>query len=503
MTYCLGWLTRRGAYLVADAAVTSTEPPNTDFSSFGERHKEEAGVNVSEAALKIIATENSALTFSGDSQTGLSIAKTFQQELHTGCSVNTALERAITSNTPFRSGHTVCLMCAFYEDDSPRLISFNRSNDLKYINHAEGEVVQLGSISASGGISKLSESYVNKIHEMGLEGRLMLASVLALCQSFGVLNYLIEFGVGGTFSGGFVSSSGFHWQPDTGYLLFGTAEDGSIPQVGGVSTIVRENALSVRSALADGSPRVFMTNTKSESIHTMRERGHRVDAQNLELLRDHKFEYLAFLNNSLPIIVVIEMNRNLDHKSVVLNSNAIDAVGDQIPLSMSPNLQAILSGSPEILDSMRPKEDYSLGLLFHVEPYRHPHFDIDHVRFHVEFFNDNIKESAVPKETMDIYNSSKGTSEIFIQNQNKDNLSSAKLLGWYLENEGESLESFIPEECKTEKGSVFEVTFTINCTKNSLHMIIDNKEEAIKRLDLIVEYTWLPKDDSRPRPRNT
>ena len=85
----------------------------------------------------------------------------------------------------------------------------------------------------------------------------MLAGVLAMCQSYVVLNNLIAFGVGGTFSGSFVDSSGFHWQPDTGYLLFGAAEDGSVSQVDGVFTIVREDVLSVWSVLADGSPRLL------------------------------------------------------------------------------------------------------------------------------------------------------------------------------------------------------------------------------------------------------
>lgn len=498
MTYCLGWLTKHGSYLVADAAITSGQSLSTVRSSFGELHKRKQGRNVEEGALKIISAESSALTFAGDSQVGFSIAKSYQQALQVGDPAKAALERAVSSNTPFREGHTVSLMCAFYEDDYPRLMSFNRDDDLKFIDHSEGDVVQLGSLSDRSDISQLSEPYVNKIHEMGLEGRSMLASVLALCQSYGVLNYLIELGVGGTFSGGFVDSSGFHWQPDIGYLLIGATKGDLISRADAVFTIVREDVLSVRSVLADGPPRLFATNTKMESIDTILQRGHRADAQNLELLRAQKFEYLAFLNHSLPIVAMIEMGRNLEHRSVVLYPIAADVDDGLLPCSISPNLSAILSGSPEILEPMQPGEDYSLRLMFYFESYLHPHFDIEHVGFRIDFFCENVEEPTLPEETLDIYNAAKDTAEIFIQNRGRESFSAANLLTWFLNKQGKKLESFIPEEAKLTEGNVFDLYFPIYFTKNSFHMLTTQGRLDIKRLELMVKFTWLPADDNRP-----
>jgi len=141
MTYCLGWLTKRGAYLVVDSATTSSQPLRTNYSSFGEQHKRENGENVAVSVLKIYSAGNSALTYSGDSRVGLSITEAYQKTLRAGDTAYAALKREIVRNTPFSKGHTVSLICAFYESSSPRLISFNHDDDLEYIDHREGEVV--------------------------------------------------------------------------------------------------------------------------------------------------------------------------------------------------------------------------------------------------------------------------------------------------------------------------------------------------------------------------
>lgn len=499
MTYCLGWKSGRYIYLIADAVVTSSVRPRTARTSFGELHTESPSRNVEETALKIINTTNAAFSFAGSTKVGYSFIDSFESASRAGQPVREAFRTAIVSNTPFQQGFSVSMLCAFSEKGSQCLTSFNADNDLRCVEHKDGDIVQLGSLMG-GVIEQLSEEYIKKIGQVHLDGEFMLTCAMALCQSYGLRANLIQFGVGGSFSGGFLDEAGFHWQPDIGYQVY--AAGGNVPMSTseGVSAIVRDDVLVVRSTLADGPPRLF-SHAKGESLDSIRNRAKKADDECLELLRAQQLEYLVFLNSHFPIVAVIQMNRKIEHRNVVLHPLGTPSTSGRATFtaSVSPSLHAILAGSEALLKELRPPEDkVTLGLILHYESYLHPRFDIRHAGFQVDFYHPQSNELELPPETLATYDAAKDTTEIFIQNRDGMAFSAAHLLSFFLEKKGGELKDFIPEEAKLSEGNVVIIEFPINFTENSFHMVTRNGPVDIKNITLYIEFTWLVTDNTRP-----
>lgn len=479
--------------------MTSSVRLRTARSSFGELHPESPGENVEEAALKIITTTNAAFAFAGSTKVGYSFIDSFESASRAGQPVRTAFRTAIVSNTPFRQDLSVSVLCAFSEKGSPCLTSFNANNDLRCVDHKDGDIVQLGSLRGSV-IEQLSEEYIKKIGQVHLDGEFLLACALALCQSYGLRANLLQFGVGGTFSGGFLDEVGFHWQPDIGYQVYAAGDGVPLATSDGVFAIVRDDVLAVRSTLADGAPRLF-THAKGESLDLIRKRAQKADDECLELLRAQRLEYLVLLNSHLPIVAVIQMNRKIEHRNVILHAlGTPSSSGRTIFIaSVSPSLHAILTGSEALLEELRPPEDkVALGLLLHYESYLHPRFDIRHAGFKVDFYHHQSSDLELPPETLTNYRAAKDTAEIFIQNSDGVAFSAAHLLSFFLKKKGKELKDFIPEEAKRSEGNVFTIEFPINFTENSFHMVTKDGPVDIKSVTLYVEFTWLATDDARP-----
>ena len=292
MTYCLGWKTQTCAYLVADTATTSPRPLSTLRSSFGEQHVSGVKENIQEGALKIISAHNAGITFSGDSRLGYEVVETLRMAVKAGVAPQPALKRAIDSNINPGGELDLSVLYAFVEGGDAHLISFNRDHDRCYVEHAPGDLVQLGYLVGQEGtfVCQISDAFLGKLR-MELGGSSLLACALGLCQSYGIHNVLLTHRAGGAFVGAFVDASGFHWQPDIAYLLF-TPGEPNFSEHAAVFPFVRDDVLVVRSLLADGPPRIFI-NSLGEHRKMALKRASNVDRQCLAALRGLQFDHLV------------------------------------------------------------------------------------------------------------------------------------------------------------------------------------------------------------------
>ncbi len=497
MTYCLGWKTPTCAYLVADTAVTSGRAPNTLRSSFGEQHVSGATENVQEGALKIISARGAGITFAGNAALGRAVADTFRMALSAGLAPWPALQSAIGSNISRGDRVDLNVLSAFVEHGEPHLLSFNRDNDQRLIEHAPGDLVQLGSLVGKANVQcQISDAFIGRLKTPILEGSSLLACALGLCQSYGIHNPLLAHGVGGAFVGGFVDTSGFHWQPDIAYLLF-TPDEPDFSEHDAVFPFVRDDVLVVRSLLADGPPRIFI-NSLGDPRETLLKRAEEVDQQCLVALRELQFEYLVCLNTKIPVVAVIEMGRRSEHREIVLHPLLPPSAEGKghMPMSIGPTLFSLLGAT---YAQMSDHPDAMLGAMLFYMNYQHPCFDIRHMGFDVEFFGDNEEDIKLPEHTISTYEAAKDTAPIFFQDRDDVGFGAAHLMKWYLDNQTKNMEDYIPGHERKPEGSTFTTSFPIEFAEGSFYMNTVDGRRDIKKLKLVVEITWLPLDASRPR----
>lgn len=500
MTYCLGWTTETCAYLVADTAVTSGRLPSTHLSSFGEAHISEATKNVEEGALKITSARGAGIAFSGNATLGRAVVDTFRMAVVAGLAPRPALQTAIASNVNSGDRVDLSVLCAFVEHGDPHLLSFNRDNDQCVVEHIPGDLVQLGSLVGSGNVvCQISDAFIGQLKKTDLEGSELLACALGLCQSYGIHNPLLPHGVGGAFVGAFVNVSGFHWQPNIGYLLF-TPGEPDFSEHAGVFPFIRDDVLVVRSLLAGGPPRIFI-NSLGEPPETALIRATEVDQQCLAALRELQFDYLVFLNTAIPVVAVIEMGRRSDHREIIMHPllpPSAEGKG-QMPVSIGPTLYSLIGTTSDFVDARRPEPGAVLGAMLHYMNYQHPCFDIRHVGFDVEFFGDNEGNIQLPEHTISSYEAAKDTAPVFLQGRDNVGFGAAHLLKWYMDSQAKRMEDYIPQQERKPDGSTFTVVFPINVAVGSFYMNTVDGRRDIKVLKLIVEISWLPFDASRPR----
>jgi hypothetical protein len=384
------------------------------------------------------------------------------------------------------------------EDGDSHLLSFNRNNDERFVEHAAGDLVQLGSLVGRGNlVCQISDGFIGGLDETDLEGSALLACALGLCQSYGIHNLLLAHGVGGAFVGAFVDASGFHWQPDIGYCLF-TPGEPDFSEHAGVFPFVRDDVLVVRSLLADGPPRIFITSL-GEPLETALIRAKEVDQQCLAALRELQFDYLVFLNTRIPVVAAIEMGRRSEHHEVIMHPllpPSAEGKG-QTPVSIGPTLYSLIMG--DLVDAQRPDPAAVLGAMLCWMNYQHPCFDIRHVGFNVEFFGDDQENVQLTEQTISSYEVAKDTAPIFMQGCDNVGLGPAHLLKWYLDRQNRTVEDYIPEHERKPEGSTFTIAFPINFTGGSFYMHTVEGRRDIRSLQLVVEITWLRYDASRPR----
>lgn len=497
MTYCLAWRTEAHAFLIADSAVTSSLAPELSHTSFGEAHVVDAVNNVEEGALKIIPVGNGAVAFAGPARIGNSFVRVLRSRIDSGQTYEDAFQSAVDSHTPFTLGNSLAVLIAYQTDWKPKLRSFNAYNDCRIVEHSANTTVQIGSISNTH-FSELSDEYTRYLIEQKMGGaQSSLVCAMALCQLYAIHNNLMQFGVGGTFSGGVVAGNGFHWQQDIAYFLLDPhSTDPQVPEQS-VLTAVREDVLVVRSTVAEGPPRAFTSRRPLETSARSRERTHRANELALKDLSKAQFQYIVLLNTRLPSAVIVSMlGKNMHRLLSIETWNEVSeptlfrcAIAEPLMIMLRDVYDLVYEATSRAGTRKNPAISYCA--------YSDPHFDIELQQFEVEFFHDTgVKPEVIPG-VMAAFQANKHQAGIFIQNRDGQQVAALALLGWYLKEIGRDLEEdYIPESIRRPEGGSAVVPVRIDFPRGLFHMMTNIGPAEMKRLTLYIEVNWLPETAS-------
>lgn len=219
MTYILGWKNYSTVFLVGDSVIIM-EHHNGDGikntfrnqTSFGEDHIYEEGKTVSEKWLKLYDLDNKViLAISGDVEEAHEGIKFLKLYLETGTDVELAIENSFRDKK-------VGILAGYMDGDVPRLISYNAKGKKGLHEHAFFEVAHSGTIDSS--FIDQTEEFFSQIDSKDWSEDQILASLIAVTQSYGFQENQMKRGVGGFFSGIRINVSGVSWQPDLVFFPF-------------------------------------------------------------------------------------------------------------------------------------------------------------------------------------------------------------------------------------------------------------------------------------------
>jgi len=323
MTFCIGWKDRNFGYIVSDSAVTGTgAAPREVLSSFGEvQRRGDSGVSVEQAALKIFVA-GGPMTFAGNVRVGQQIVRSTRGAVVSGVKPLVALQGAVQSVMPLPLADSVSLIAAYHDGSHPLLVKTDT---------VSGQLQNAGAVCHAG---SLGEEHV-RITKDAIEAMVdsdavdpiaMLASVLAMVQSYGIHFNLVDQGVGGRFSGALTGPDAAMWQPDILYLFYNSV----VPErpFRCVSSTIRGGVHIVESTITNDK-RCF-TNLDSAEL----------DAWKATWLPDltggcrtPEPGYVAFVDGGAWRVVLLDMAGKREHPDLKLDNPDADPGEPEIGVS--------------------------------------------------------------------------------------------------------------------------------------------------------------------------
>lgn len=337
MTYILGWKNNTSVFLVGDSVIT-IEHPNVDGNkntfrnqtSFGEDHINEEGKTVSEKWLKLYDLKDKIIVaISGkvrDAYDGID-----------------SLKKSIASQAEFDLrqelrysffGKEAGVIIGFIENEEPVLISCHCDGFPSFIEHSPFEVVHSGKIHQR--FKNQTQSAFSQFTKNGWNDDQILASIIAVTQTFCFQEDIISQGVGGFFSGIRIDRTGVTWQPDLAFIPFSSngkeLKTNQLAEILGeakfVITQVRESILFSGSTFISDPKKATrpFSNFQPEQIIESEEW---IDARlkwaakwGRELNKNWeecKADYYIFYNTDKPIVALVYSN---EKKPFVVNENS-------------------------------------------------------------------------------------------------------------------------------------------------------------------------------------
>lgn len=310
MTYCCAWTDEDAAYLIADGAVTRPSKSMTGTqTSFGEASSFARGKLVEETALKVIEIQDTAVAFAGISATGRAVLEVYARALRSGESVFAALGTAMRSAQPVDNKRNAELLVAGHDDQGAFIL---HGDTVTGLIRKTTDVVQIGSIKDwhKNATKAILMSYREAARRgVRIATSRALAHALAIAQSYGSFDYLMEIGVGGAFSGAAVTDAGVIWQPDMLYWFAGNLTD----RGDGVLVIARHGAL-VTISTADAMTRVFGDTLSFEDSSVL----HLAAGEAQSVIDSLAFDYVVLLNPTQRVVLVVDMQKSTAHQDIRL-----------------------------------------------------------------------------------------------------------------------------------------------------------------------------------------
>lgn len=358
MTYCIGVKSAEVVYLAADSAVTSSDEPRIERTSFGEKHSMYRGPStgryVQEGKLKLYSMDRVAITFSGDVDVGEFVVRQLQSAIAAGNDLFAAFNEATSSRAVAEKAKFVL---AFLRNGMPTLAESTPEGAT--IHENDGTLIQFGSINSA--YQDLTRKLVDSIRERSTSPPRFIAQLLAILQSYGTHDYLIEQGVGGGFCGLYLDHHGVHWQPDMFYSIIHP----QLETVGYVGSLVREEVWCLFTTLISECP-IFAHRRDNESAEIARQRVSDVSYELTEKFDNGVFDYAAILNIGRHIVCVVEMLGNRDHELIRIEPHP--KIQNTLGVYWSPELLSKINTIPQQEGVDEPPRDFCLWFL----PYRVP-----------------------------------------------------------------------------------------------------------------------------------
>lgn len=247
MTYCVGWKYKNSVYLIADTAVTKSSEVHHNSSSFGEFHRYVRDGYVEESLLKIVPiSENIVVGFAGNVQLATSVIDYIKENLMpdiTNQNLRYLVSNIEKSLGPFHVDRAVQLVIAktsvIEESD---LIFWDTINGICRNNK---NIYHLGSMESYH--SSLTDYILFIMSKGNIDEDRLLAIVLAMVQSYGVNDDMLEQNIGGIIWGIRNTNGQLYWQEDTNYVIY----DNEASLIW-VTAFELENVLIVSSTKRDG-----------------------------------------------------------------------------------------------------------------------------------------------------------------------------------------------------------------------------------------------------------
>ena len=342
MTYILGWKWQGSAYLCADTAVTEPGdgPKPSQRSSYGERSFSDTKRTVHEGVMKLFHLGNVAVALCGDIQNARAFIEELSERLKSGQPSIDALGKTVANRTPIDKRAEFKLLIVVNGQEDRRLFAFNMNGDQALTESQDGQLVQFGSIP--GHMAGMTQQWLDAlVRHFAADSDSMLAISVSMLQSYGVHDYLMDSGVGGTFCGLVADSRGLRWQKDLLTMIYGP----KFQPIGMIAAIVRDNVLIVRSNLNNrcgyfGDALMGALDDRWKA---------RWWDDSFEHIRTGRFHFVALISNGQRTLTVAEMRQELksDYVHITPPPEPRDAPTFGLRVDLSPTVQKQMRYLPD------------------------------------------------------------------------------------------------------------------------------------------------------------
>lgn len=353
MTYCVVWKTNDAAFIAADSAITSYNGNVTGnpkgASSLGQNQGYTDNTkHVCEGAFKIFSSSNAALCLSGDVDFGHKIVDLTLAHLKNENTIFTALNLALSNYPDFRNRPAIKIAAISFDEEPTITVLSNTHDD--FISTHEN-FVEFG--SAPRDLSQYTTSFHKAFHDSWINesqlydeaNEIMLIRMLSLLQIYGMHNRILpNHGIGGSFTGLYISKHGIHRQPDICYALL--AENPELGDSTCTLTLMKSDHFCIVNTgmcLAIGNGLIRTQNDLDRMDVSLTE------AQ--QVFDSGKFDYIVILNKSRQTATALQMNRQLHHS--LLSVDASEEYEETIGFAFSKKLMRIVNDNYDAVDTPR------------------------------------------------------------------------------------------------------------------------------------------------------
>ena len=316
MTFCIGWKTPTASFIIGDSALTTNDSSNQDIKIESSFKEPQGNINknkcVFEGAYKIFSENDIGFALAGNAIFGRQLISEIIMRLEFGINIQVALSQAINNYPDFSSKPPIEILISYF-DNKPRLFTLKNQRTQALVE--ESDLVIIGTplpplVQAVSEIYFTSTNYWLE-HEGSPENdEVFFIKVLAILQGFGSHFNTMDRGIGGAYTGLYVTNTGIEFQKDICFVI--TGENPEHDTIKFASVQINKNLLCI---INTDSPPLLVQNdfvgkiTESE----ITQRNEVFYKSSLKNFDKGCFKYFIFINTFLHISTVIDMSYGHEH----------------------------------------------------------------------------------------------------------------------------------------------------------------------------------------------